>query len=271
MGIQKEIAKAFTLIELLTVTTIIGILASLLFVSLSAVKERGRSTVCKNNLKQLSLTWTLYIDDNDDRLPGNGYSSCNGVSSSPMWVSGYLNPGACGSDFKNIELLINPKYAQFANYIKQKQIYKCPSDTKIFSHQVNEDGRNAIKGQKVRSYSLNWNLGWNGSDSSMMSQNPNQNEVINKAGEIRGSPILFLDLYSERLCWSFFGIKNDLFVMFPAVYHGKAGNVSFTDGRVEGRKWRDPRTINYDGVQFHSHLHNSPQNKDLEWLYENRY
>ena len=275
MHSPRKSCKAFTLIELLVVIAIITILASLLLVSLSAVKERGRSTYCKNNLKQLSLTWMLYVDDNEDKLPGNGYSSCNGFSLSPMWVPGYLNPGACGTDFRNESLLIDPKYAQFANYIKNPKIYKCPSDNKTFTYHASGESnsdRVDAKGQKVRSYSLNWNMGWNRDSSSisMVSQFPVEEEIVDKAGDIINTSILFLDVYSESICWSFFGIKNETFIMFPAAYHGKSGNVSFTDGRVEGKKWKDPRTTNYENVAFHTHVSYSRGNKDLGWMYENR-
>lgn len=262
--------KGFTLIELLVVIMILGILASLLLVSLSAAKERGRSAYCKNNLKQLALTWTLYIDDNDDKLPGNGYSTCGGISPSPMWVPGYLNNGVCKSDFKNTDLLINSQHALFAQYIKQKEIYKCPSDRKIFSYHESGENENKvlISSMKVRSYSLNWNMGWNRDFNTWLS--PKENEIIDKINQAKSSSILFLDLHSESLCWVFFGIREDMFVMIPAAYHGKTGNISFVDGHIEARKWKDPRTTTYDKISFHSHAHRSPENRDLDWLFKNR-
>jgi len=61
--------KGFTLIELLVVVAIIAILAAMLLPALSKAREKARQAVCMNNLKQLLLTWRLYIDDFDGYLP----------------------------------------------------------------------------------------------------------------------------------------------------------------------------------------------------------
>ena len=60
--------RGFTLIELLVVITILAILAGLLLPALSKAKEGGRTTVCRNNMRQLTLGILLYADDNKDRL-----------------------------------------------------------------------------------------------------------------------------------------------------------------------------------------------------------
>ena len=53
--------KKFTLIELLVVVGILGILVSLLLPSLSKAREKGKSAVCKSNLKQVGLYNTMSI------------------------------------------------------------------------------------------------------------------------------------------------------------------------------------------------------------------
>jgi len=61
--------RGFTLIELLVVIAIIAILAAILFPVFAQAREKARSTSCLSNLKQLTTSFLMYIQDWDETMP----------------------------------------------------------------------------------------------------------------------------------------------------------------------------------------------------------
>ena len=87
--------RGFTLIELLVVIAIIALLMAILMPALNRAEEQGKRAACLSNLKQLTLAWTVYSDDNDDKL-------VNGDSGEYRNRAGMYTDPSCG--FQSVPL-----------------------------------------------------------------------------------------------------------------------------------------------------------------------
>ena len=86
-------AGGFTLVELLTVTAVIGVLAGLTYPALSVALSRARETQCLNQLRQLGLGLQMYADaDAMGRLP-NSTDGRPPIAGRPVafWLMGLTN------------------------------------------------------------------------------------------------------------------------------------------------------------------------------------
>jgi len=106
---------AFTLIELLVVIAIIAILAAILFPVFAQARESARKASCISNTKQLGLGVMMYVQDYDEMYP------CNSWDTPPI--------GTADTDAHNAGFLSATQWVwRIMPYIKNKQIFVCPSD-----------------------------------------------------------------------------------------------------------------------------------------------
>lgn len=65
--------RAFTLVEVLVVTAVMAILASMLFPVLASARGAARQASCVSNQRQLGMALAMYVMDYDDRYCQSGY------------------------------------------------------------------------------------------------------------------------------------------------------------------------------------------------------
>ena len=223
--------RGFTLIELLVVIAIIAILAGMLLPALSKSKTKAQGIYCLNNLRTVQTAWLMYSHDFSDFIPGNLWS----VKGPNNWVSGWLDFADNNSDNTNLQMILDPKFAQLGTYVQAPGSYKCPADRV----RVKNGGQSR---PRVRSISMS---GWMGPNS------PAWNDgfiVFAKVSQIvTPSPseaLVYLDEREDSLDDGYFAVNmvGTEMVNFPGGFHNRAGGLTFADGHAEIHKWIDPRT-----------------------------
>lgn len=232
----RQTYGGFTLIELLVVIAIIAVLMAILMPVLNRAKEQGKRATCLNNLKQLTLTWILYADYNDDKLvcgDSAEYTSMYSSAGLPFNKSHYNETPWVLKDWDR-SMTLNQKRNAILNgalypYCKTEKLYRCPTVR--------------IQEQILRTYSIVDSMNCKNWDSMGAVMLKRRLEIPEPAYRF-----VFLDDggagYAHIGGWTVY-VREERWWDPPPIRHGDGTTFSYADGHSDYVKWKDPRTIEF--------------------------
>ena len=238
---RRRIPGGFTLIEMLVVGATLAVLAGLLLPALGKTRTQTHGMVCLNNGQQLVSGWRLYTADNNDTLVRTaGLDSLvpthnvNKVYPLNQWAMGTMDN--IGQGATNTQLL---KDSLLYKYVGALPAYRCPADRSGFLGQVMKLYEGATV-PRVRSMSMNAWLNpinpW-GADSTRFTN-------FRKIGGILRPSETFVTIDENPASindgWLICDPGSSNWIDVPATYHDNASVISFADGHIEIKRWRDP-------------------------------
>jgi len=219
--------EGFTLIELLVVIAIIGILAAILFPVFAKAREKARQAACQSNLKQLGIAVAMYTQDYDNKYPfaDMGYIDATGRR---MWWFNVYDP-----------------------YVKNKQVWVCPTAGKQDSTDPNLDSRTTYG---VNGQGANWtNTQTSPYHAGGFGNNPTYpdtptGDVLNEAAIVNPSQKIYAGDPPSNGAGSYFGrllVTYSSASYFPVLHGGQVG--PFIDNDNGGGNASPGEPGSYDG------------------------
>jgi prepilin-type N-terminal cleavage/methylation domain-containing protein/prepilin-type processing-associated H-X9-DG protein len=233
--------KAFTLVELLVVISMIAILMALLMPALAAARSQARTIVCRSNICQLVLANVGYATEND------GFYV---AAAKDMWDNAGLHRwhGVRGS----LSEPFDPSKGPLAAYLTEGQVRECPTHVPfVQSEDWNtsfEQGCGGYGYNMVYIGSRQWDPGLSGvqayqqayarTTSQVEVRNPGQTLMFADTAMANDGTSLIEYSFAEPPFAVLSGQVWTDITMSPSVHfrHGTTANVGWADGHAESQR-----------------------------------
>jgi type II secretory pathway pseudopilin PulG len=227
------------------VIAVIAILLAILIPSLRTARERGQRTVCLNNLRQLTLAWTVYADEHQGKLV-SGFAFAwrgSGMRRLEGWAGlAFSFPPSRGALFRN------PAKGPLWPYLRDIDIYRCPRGRA--GHTVTYAAVAAANGAEVEGTCVP-GTPWDFQDltvpgqriGSTMLRLTRLTDIISPGPAARA---VFIDMGQIPVDSGFYVhylYPKWKFSSGPPIHHGAGVTLSMADGHAEYWRWRGSETV----------------------------
>ena len=224
---HRSFLTGFTLIELLVVIAIIAVLMAILIPALHRAREQGRRALCLSNLKQLTMAWIMYADDNDDILVNGaiGYSNAETNWGKHKGERAWVDRLATGWEEQQDAIRDGALWP----YVKDVKMYRCPTGRK----------------EEALTYAIMFSM--NAVEHDWVKGVPNahikkRTEIHNPAPPYR---LVFIDEgFMTPDAYAVYYHQENWFDS-PPVRHGDGTTLSFADGHSDHWRWKGTDTIKH--------------------------
>ncbi len=274
-------SKAFTLIELLVVIAIVALLMAILLPVLSNAREQGKRAVCFSNLKQLTYAWTMYADENNDKLvnasagfpkehTGLTHMYPRRTADWPDWVDtvSIIPFQRAGELTKAEQLARGPQNVRIIDGIEFRGtnlLYKYCENVRLFKCPTGQHG-------EVITYAIVGAMAGAATWKDRQLPPYHLGPPFKYRTEIKNPVERFVWVDEGYLTIDSWTVKYSIpnWHDAPPCRHGFGANWSFADGHVEYNKWLQLDTIRLCRLgmivpNLPEKMKFQPHNEDMEW------
>ena len=239
LSTKRRISGGFTLIELLVVGASVAVLAGMLLPALAKTRTQSHATTCLNNEAQLAHAWHLYTDDNNGTLVRTG--GLDGLTAIVSSTKNYPLNQWCMGTMDQLLVATNRQLIMDSllyKYVGSLATYRCPADTSGWTGRARIT-HGVAQLPSLRSISMNC---WMNPINAWSADSQKVTSFRRISGVLKPSAtFVTIDENPASINdgWLICDPASNGWIDIPATYHNRGSSLSFADGHVEIKLWKD--------------------------------